>query len=131
MAPAAVELVQRFFDALNEHDTDALVELAHPEVEFSSLIVEVEGGFRGRDGVRRYLRELFDAFPDLRIEIDGARPVADGAVVKLRVRASGAASGVLTDLTDWQALDVRDGKAAWWAFFRTEAEAVAAIEARS
>ena len=130
MSQATVELVQRFFDAFDRHDESALLELIHPDVEFASLIVEVEGGFRGHEGVRLYLSELFETFPDFSIEVDEIRPIGDGAVVKVRVNASGAASGVATDLTDWQAVTLRDGKAVWWAFFRTEAEAIEATKRR-
>ena len=131
MSSATVELVRKLFDAMNRHDESALLNLVHPEVDFASLIVEVEGGFRGHDGLRLYLRELFTTFPDFRIETVRVSPVHGGALVKVRVRASGVASGVSTDLTDWQALTLRDGRADWWAFFRTEAEARAAIETRS
>jgi ketosteroid isomerase-like protein len=103
-----------------------VLDLVHPDVEFASLILEVEGGFRGHEGVRLYLSELFAAFPEFRIEVDEVRPSGDRAVVKVRVRTTGIASGVRTDLSDWQALTFRDGKAVWWAFFRTEAEALKA-----
>jgi ketosteroid isomerase-like protein len=131
MSQATVEFVQRFYDAFDKHDESALLDLVHPDVEFTSLIVEVGGGFHGHEGVRLYLRELFGAFPDFRVEVDEVRPVGDSAVVKVSDRATGAASGVPTALTDWQALTLRDGKAVWWAFFRTEAEALEAIEART
>jgi ketosteroid isomerase-like protein len=131
MSQATVEFVQRFYDAVDKHDESALLDLVHPDVEFTSLIVEVEGGFHGHEGVRLYLRELLGAFPDFRVEVDEVRPVGDGGLVKVSDRATGVASGVSTALTDWQALTLRDGKAVWWAFFRTEAEALEAIEART
>jgi ketosteroid isomerase-like protein len=130
MSEATAEFVRRFFDALDSHDEPALLDLVHPDVEFTSLIVEVEGGFQGREGLRQYLSELFTAFPDFRVQLDEFQLVGEGAVVKVRVRASGVASGASTDLTDWQALTLLDGRAAWWAFFRTEAEARTAIESR-
>jgi ketosteroid isomerase-like protein len=130
MSQATADFVHRFFDAFGRHDESALADLVHPDVEFASLIVEVEGGFHGHDGLRRYLRELFATFPDFQIEVGSVSPVGRGAVVKILVRASGAASGVSTDLTDWQALTLRDGRADWWAFYRTETEARAAIAAR-
>jgi ketosteroid isomerase-like protein len=123
--------VRRFFDAFDSHDEETLLDLVHPEVEFTSLIVEVEGGFQGHEGLRTYLRELFATFPDFRVEVDQVRAVQSAAVVSVRAQASGASSGVLTGLTDWQAVTIRDGKADWWAFFRTEAEARAAITART
>lgn len=125
------EFVQRFFDAFDRHDEAAMLDLIHPDVEFTSLIVEVEGGFHGHGGVRRFLSELFAIFPDFRVEVADVRPVGESAVVQVRVRASGVSSGVRTGLTDWLALTLRDGKAAWCEFFRTEAEARAAIEART
>jgi ketosteroid isomerase-like protein len=129
--PTTAKLVHLFFDALDRHDEQALLDVVHPDVEFTSLIVEVEGGFHGHEGVRAYLRELFGTFPNLRIAVDEVREVGNGGLVRVRVHASGVASGVSTDLTDWQALSVRDARIAWWAFFRTEAEALAAAEERS
>jgi ketosteroid isomerase-like protein len=130
MSQASVELLQRFFDALDRHDESALLELIHADVEFTSVIQEVEGGFRGHEGVHLYLSELFEAFPDFRTEVDEIRAIGDGAVVKVRASASGAASGVETDLTNWQAVTLRDGKVVWWAFFRTESEAIEATKGR-
>jgi ketosteroid isomerase-like protein len=130
MSRATVEFVQEFFDAFDRHDESALLDLVHPEVVFASLIVEVEGSFQGHDGLRLYLSELFATFPDFRIDLGQIRPAPNGAVVEVRVRARGVVSGVSTDLIDWQALTLRDGRAVWWAFFRTEAEARTAIESR-
>jgi ketosteroid isomerase-like protein len=62
MSRATVEFVERFFDAFDRHDESALLDLVHPDVEFRSLIVEVEGGFHGHEGVHLYLRERFAAF---------------------------------------------------------------------
>jgi ketosteroid isomerase-like protein len=127
MSQATVDFAQRFFDALDQHDETALLELVHPDVEFTSLIQEVEGRFRGHEGFRSYLRELFATFPDWRVDIEEIRDIGDNAVVKVHAGASGGGSGVPVNLTDWQALTVREGKAAWWAFFRTETEALEAV----
>jgi ketosteroid isomerase-like protein len=127
MSQENVGFVLRFFRALNRHDERALIELVHPDVEFTSLIQEVEGTFHGHDGFRDYLSELFAAFPDWRGEVEDIRPAAEKLVVKVHVRASGTGSGASVDLIDWQALVVRDGRAAWWAFFRSETEALKAL----
>jgi ketosteroid isomerase-like protein len=131
MSNTTVELVKRFFAAFDRHDEAALLSLVHRDVTFRSLIVEVEGGFHGHEGLRRYLRELFATFPDFRIQLCDVHLVANGAVVEVRVSASGVASGALTALTDWQGLTMHDGKADWWAFFRTEAEARRAVDERA
>jgi ketosteroid isomerase-like protein len=127
MSRETVDLAQRFFAALDQRDETALLELVHPDVEFTSLIQEVEGRFCGHEGFRIYVRDLFATFPDWRVDVDEIRDLGDNAVVKVHVRASGVGSGVPSDLTDWQALTVRDGKAARWAFFRTESEALEAV----
>jgi ketosteroid isomerase-like protein len=127
MSQATVELMQRFFDAFDRHDESALLDLVHPDVEFTSVIAEVEGGFRGHEGVRLYLSALFETFPDFRVAVDEIRPIGDGAVVKVRGSGSGATSGAATDLTNWQAVKLRDGKAIWWAFFRIESDAIQAL----
>jgi ketosteroid isomerase-like protein len=79
MSQATVQLVQRFYDAFDKHDVSALLNVVHPEVEFKSLIVEVEGGFVGHDGVRLYLSDLFATFPDFRVEVDEVSPIGHGA----------------------------------------------------
>jgi ketosteroid isomerase-like protein len=127
MSAETIDFAHRFFGALDRRDETTLLELIHPDVEFTSLIQEVEGRFRGHEGFRAYLRELFATFPDWRIDVEEIRDIGENAVVKVHARASGVGSGVPIKLTDWQALTVRDGKAAWWAFFRTETEALEAV----
>jgi ketosteroid isomerase-like protein len=123
MPQATLELMQSFVEALDNHDEAALLDLVHPEVEFKSLIQEVEGSFRGHQGVRAYLRDLFTAFPDWRVGVDEVREIGNTTVVKVHARAISLAGGVSIDLRDWLAMTSRDGRADWWAFFRTEAEA--------
>jgi ketosteroid isomerase-like protein len=130
MSQETIDVAQRFFAALDQHDETALLELVRRDVEFTSLIQEVEGRFRGHEGFRAYLRELFATFPDLRVDVEEMRDIGDNAVVRVHVAASGVGSGVPIDLTDWQAVTVRDGRAASWAFFRTETEALEAVGPR-
>lgn len=51
-----VELHQRAYDAFNRRDLDAFLALIDPDVKFSSLLMQVEGGnpYRGHDGVRSW-----------------------------------------------------------------------------
>jgi ketosteroid isomerase-like protein len=126
MSRETLNLMRRFVDALDKHDGPALLDLVHPEAEFESLIQEVEGTFHGHQGVRAYLSNLFGAFPDWRVDVDEVCEVGDTTVVKVRAHATGLAGGVATDLSDWLAMTMRDGKADWWAFFRTQDEALEA-----
>jgi ketosteroid isomerase-like protein len=121
-----VDFVHRFYAAFNKRDESALVDLVHPEVEFTSLIQEVEGNFAGHEGLHRYLASLFSAFPDWRVWVDDVTGCGDDLVVQVRVHATSVA-GVPADFRDWQALPVREGRAIWWAYFRTKAEALKAV----
>jgi ketosteroid isomerase-like protein len=126
MTQASVELMTAFVEALSRHDEAALLALVHPEAEFTSLIQEVEGTFRGHDGLRAYLGNLFRAFPDLSVEAEGTGERGEAATLQTRVRATGAAGGVEIDLTDWLVMRARDEMAVWWSFFRSRDEALAA-----
>jgi SnoaL-like domain len=125
MPGASLELMHSFLAALDRHDEATLLELVHPEAQFASLIQEVEGTFRGHDGLRAYLSNLFASFPDWRVEVEQTTRAGATTVVRVRARATGL-SGVSIDLCDWLAMTARGGKAAWWAFFRTESEALEA-----
>jgi ketosteroid isomerase-like protein len=127
MAHASVELMTRFVDALGRHDEAALLELVHPSAEFTSLIQEVEGTFRGHEGLRAYLSNLFRTFPDFRVDVEEVRGGGDAAALNTRVRATGVAGGVSIDFSDWLVMRARDGRAQWWAFFRSADEAFAAL----
>ncbi len=68
---SAEQLGQRFIDAFNRRDADALVALAHPDVEFlPTMLVGQRAVYRGHDGLRRWVADL----------------VASGAVHQVRVR---------------------------------------------
>jgi hypothetical protein len=47
-----------------------------------------------------------------------------------RVRAAAEVGGGWVEQQVWQAATFRDGKLTWWASFRSEAEALAALELR-
>jgi hypothetical protein len=76
--------------------------------------------------MRRYLHELFATFPEWRVWVEEIQETPDGAVAKVRVRAKSVA-GVPAEFTDRQAIVLRDGKAGWWAFYRTRAQALEAL----
>ena len=112
-------------DALNRGDLDDFLVVAHPEVEFTSMIAEAEGEtFRGHDGVRKWWESVHNAFTEVRWDFLEVRTQGDRGVSKLRIQ--GTLSGVEVSQTMWMAVVMRDGKAVWWGFFRSEAEALTA-----
>jgi ketosteroid isomerase-like protein len=128
MSQENVELLEAAFDAIMRGDLDAFLALAHPEIEFCSLIAEAEGRtFHGHKGVREWWDSVIRALavrPGME-QIEGFR---DRGISRLRL--SGRIEGVEVPQTMWMAWRVRDGLLVWWATFRTEAEALEAAGLR-
>ena len=99
-------------EALNARDADALAALVHPDIEFHSRLVALEGRvYRGRNGLADYLRDMEAAFTNARYEVDeivGWR--AEDLVVVIRTTAQGHESGIPIDVLAPQVWSFRDGK---------------------
>ena len=118
-------------EAFNRRDLDAFLAHMDPEVEFVVRLMEMEGRLylRGHDGTREWWRGMFAVFPDFKIEVLEARDLGDSVIAALRMHGHGVDSGVPFEEAVWQAIKARDGKATWWQTFRSEAEALEALEA--
>jgi hypothetical protein len=117
------------FGALNSGDLDGFLTVVGEDVEFTSMVAEAEGTiFRGHQGVLSWWDTVYRAFEKPRWELLDIRLSGDRGVIKLRM--SGTLGGVEVAQTMWQASRVRDGKVRWWAFFRTEEEALDAAALR-
>jgi ketosteroid isomerase-like protein len=128
MSRENVEVMEEAYAAITRGDLDAFLALAHPEIEFRSLIAEAEGRtFRGHDGVREWWDSVIQSFgtrpgPE---QIEGFR---DRGISRLGL--VGTVAGVQVPQTMWMAWRVRDGLLAWWETFRTEDEALQAVGLR-
>jgi ketosteroid isomerase-like protein len=128
MAPASPELeatAQIAYGAINAGDLDAFLELTTEDVEFTSLVAEAEGAtFRGHDGVRAWWDTIRGAFEEAHWEVLDTQGAGSRGVAYIRI--AGTLGGVPLEQAMWQAVELRDGKVCWWAFFRSEAEALEA-----
>ena len=121
------ELIRRAGDALNRDDLDGYLALMEPDVDFTSMIAEVEGEtFRGHEGIRRWWDTVRASFEEAKWEFVDIQPEGEDRVV-VCLRSSGVLGGVPVEQVMWQALKLRDAKARWWRFFRTEEEAREAL----
>ena len=129
MAQASDEilgLAESVFAAINSGDREAVVALTTDDVEFTSMIAEAEGTiFRGHDGVRAWWDTVRGAFEDVRWEPLDVRGSGDRVAAHFRI--VGTLGSVPVEVTMWQAVRLRDQKATWWAFFRSEREALEAV----
>jgi ketosteroid isomerase-like protein len=58
-----VELARRATEAYNAHDLEALIALYDPQIELHSTFAAVGGAvYHGHDGVRKYFRDLEEAW---------------------------------------------------------------------
>jgi ketosteroid isomerase-like protein len=121
-------MAEAAFGALNAGDLDGFLAVAAEDVEFTSLVAEVEGTtFHGHDGVRTWWTTVRGAFGDVHWDVLEVRDAGDRGVA--HVHMTGTLGGVPVNLTMWLAARLRGDRVTWWSFFRTEREAVEAAGA--
>jgi ketosteroid isomerase-like protein len=119
-------LSEAAFSALNTGDLETFLGLVSQDVEFTSMVAEAEGTvYRGHEGVRAWWNTVRGAFQDVRWDLLDLQGSGERGVAHFRM--SGTLAGAPLQQTMWQAATFREGKATWWAFFRTEQEALEAV----
>ena len=117
------------YGALNSGDLEAFLALTAEDVEFTSMVAEAEGRtFRGHADARAWWETVRGAFEEPRWTLLDVQGSGERAVAKFHL--TGTLAGVPVAQTMWQAAKLRDGKLSWWAFFRTESEALEAVGLR-
>ena len=130
MSQENVEVVRGTFDAFRDRDLDAFLSYMDPDVEFRSLVLEIEGVYHGHDGARRWWESLLAVFPDWRPSVEDARDLGDRVLAQVRAEGRGTGSGIALERDIWLVAQARDGRLKSWAFFRTEEEALQAVGLR-
>jgi ketosteroid isomerase-like protein len=119
-------LAEAAFGALNSGDLDGFTALAAEDVEFTSMIAEVEGTtFRGHEGIKAWWETVVEAFGEVRWQILEVRGPGDRGIA--HVRMDGTLGGIQLNLKMWLAARLREGKVTWWSWYRTEREALEAL----
>jgi ketosteroid isomerase-like protein len=114
------------FGALNARDLDRFIALTAEDVEFTSMVAEMEGTtFRGHEGVRAWWETVVEAFGDVQWTVLDLRGPGEQGIA--HVRMEGTLGGVPVNLSMWLAARLRDGRIIWWGWYRTEAEALDAV----
>ncbi len=123
-----MELARRAYEAFNRGDVETCLALADENVEISSRLAPLaEGKYRGHEGVRRWLQNLWDAFPDWRSELMEVRDAGDMTVGAVRIRGHGRESGAPFEQAIWQVAQWRNGKIVRLTSYDSEAEALEAV----
>ena len=131
MSDETVEQVRNAYDTFNRRDWEGFRRLIDRDVVVESRLVQMEGGYRGYEGLRRWWDQVFETIPDYRVEIQELREVGDIVLVQSLGRGHGASSGTPVVDPFWHALEMKGGRCTWWRNCSSEAEALEAIAARS
>src|SRR4029453_8296590 len=97
MSRENVEAYKRGTEAFNRGDVEGLLAETDAEVEFHATLQATLGGeaarYRGHEGVRELLRDLYSTFAELRIGISEIRDLGERIIGIGRLRGRGKESG--------------------------------------
>ena len=130
MSDENVEIVRRIYESLGR--PDAVAALWHPEVEFDvsrDVWAAVVGGghYRGPDGVRNWMLDLFSAWEQLDLDCEELIDAGEAAVSVLSVRGRGRASGIEVGYHPAGIWTLRRGKVVRVVWFASRDEALDAV----
>ncbi|MGH2864755.1 MAG: nuclear transport factor 2 family protein, partial [Solirubrobacteraceae bacterium] len=112
MSDENVRLVERAIAAINARDIEGYLACCTENVKLETPMAAVGGVYEGIDGIRRYFRDIEDAAPDFRIELDGVEEVDSKLMLAfLRTSSTGRASGIrMVPPPPTNVYDLIDGK---------------------
>jgi ketosteroid isomerase-like protein len=130
MSRENVDVVGASFEAFLRRDLDAFLSCFDPEVEYRSLVGEVEGTYHGHEGMRSWWDSLLRVFPDWQPQLEDTRDLGQRVLSRVRAGGHGTGSGIRLERAMWHVAEIRDGRIKSSAFFRTEHEALEAAGLR-
>jgi ketosteroid isomerase-like protein len=130
MSQADIDVVCESHEAFRRRDLEGWLRYLDPDVEFTSLVLELEGAYRGHEGARSWWENILAVFPDWSPRVVDAREIAERILVQVRAEGSGTGSGSQLERDFWQVAHVEDGRLKSWNFFRTQQEALEAAALR-
>jgi uncharacterized protein len=126
-SPEDIETVRRAYEAFNRRDVDELLATLGPEMEWHPLLGELGGGvYRGHEGVRRLVSEVYDTWESFRIEVEDLVDAGELIFASSRSRGRGRASGVEADVRLVTVCELRDGRPVCARAYATMEEALVA-----
>lgn len=89
-------MIERIFIALIQGEPDVVLELVHPQAEWTPTLWSGEQTYKGREGVAEWLAQFGDSLEHLdhrieRMQTEGARGAVQGTVFDSRDRGMFAA----------------------------------------
>lgn len=112
LTAATVDTVERFNDALNRHDVDAVMALMTEDCVFENTSPQPDGErYEGQSAVRAFWEQMLHASPNARFETEEFFACGDRCAARWRYFYSGA-DGTSGHIRGVDVFRVRDGKVA-------------------
>jgi ketosteroid isomerase-like protein len=133
MSQENLDTIRRLYDAWNADDYEAVFATYDPEVRLNpdpeAWWVGMDDDYSGHDGVRRYMKAVYEAFAEYRPEVERIIDAGDGRVLTLAVEhARGKESGAeVTAYKTAHLWTLRDGKAVQVDLFMDRQRALEAV----
>jgi ketosteroid isomerase-like protein len=112
MSQADIEAAKRAIDAFNRRDVEGFFALATADFEwFPAMAGTVESsGYRGRDGIDKYLADIDDTWEEYRVHADEFRDLDDRVVMLGRIEGRGRGSRAWIDSPTGTIFEFLNGK---------------------
>jgi ketosteroid isomerase-like protein len=121
-----VEIVRRGFEGFVASG-EVVRELTDPEIVVRDHDIMDAGEYRGHAGVMRWLGDWASAWSEFSMKPVEYRDAGSRVVVVLRLRATGAKSGIEVVREDAMVQTVRDGKVARIDYYNSKDQALKAV----
>jgi ketosteroid isomerase-like protein len=111
MSERNVELYRRAVGAFNARDLDAILVLVDPSCEWHSTFAAVSGGvYHGHDGIRKWHRDMEDAWGDeIRLEPEAYFDLGENTLLVAKMHGRGQHSGAEVAMSAVHVFRWRDG----------------------
>ena len=111
MTEANVALTRQLVDAYNGSDAEAAIALCSPDVVWVPQSTDVEGVYRGHEGVRRYFENIGAVWESIKFEVEEYHDLGDRLYALGVVRATSRGSQVELEQPGAALYEFRNGKA--------------------
>jgi ketosteroid isomerase-like protein len=133
MSQENVELVRRVFQAVSRRDSEAVLALYDPDVEWDATrsplgLVTGISVFHGHHGLRRAFREWYEGWDRVVDEVEEVIDAGEQVIAVVTLRARGRSSGVDVEWEHYASIwTIRDGRIVRVVWLPSRAEALEAV----
>jgi ketosteroid isomerase-like protein len=125
MSEENVERARRVLEAFNARNIDAMLAYCDPRIEFQATFAAVGGVYHGHDGVRRWHRDLEEAWGDgIRNETEAFFDLGEQTLAFSVMRGRGRQSGAEVVMPIAQVARWRDGCCVYYKAYADRDEAL-------